>query len=61
MYIHIYHSCWTGFPNSFFPLVSDNVVCLWKMGDGGGGAGGNITMDTATPNKENWSVTKMLR
>ena len=38
---------------------SDNVVCLWKLGEGGG-AGNNIAMDM-TPNEENWTVTKMLR
>ena len=41
-------------------LVSDNVVCLWKLGEGGG-AGNSVAMDTTTPNEENWSVTKMLR
>ena len=41
-------------------LVSDNVVCLWKLGEGGG-AVNNVTMDVTTPNEENWSVTKMLR
>ena len=38
---------------------SDNAVCLWKLGEGGG-VGNNITMDM-TPNEENWTVTKMLR
>lgn len=38
---------------------SDHVVCLWKLGEGGG-AGNNIAMDT-TPNEENWTATKILK
>ena len=39
---------------------SDNVVCLWKLGEGGG-AGNIVSTDTATPNEENWTVAQSLR
>ncbi|CAI8050283.1 Chromatin assembly factor 1 subunit B [Geodia barretti] len=38
----------------------DNVVCLWRLGEGGG-ASSNIATDTTLVNKETWNVTKMLR
>ena len=44
--------------NWFF--MSDNVVCLWRLGEGGG-ASGNIATDTTVVNKETWNVAKMLR
>lgn len=46
------------FETGLYHSISDNVVCLWKLGEGGGA--GNIAMDTP-PNQENWTVTKMLR
>lgn len=39
--------------------LSDNVVCLWRLEEGGG-AENNVSMDT-TANKENWTVIKALR
>jgi chromatin assembly factor 1 subunit B len=38
----------------------DNVVCLWRLGEGGG-ASSNIATDTTLINKETWNVTKMLK
>ena len=41
-------------------VSSDNVVYLWRMGEGGG-ASNTVSMDTGLQNKESWSIAKMLR